>query len=326
MGILLAAVFVPSYIIVSLLAIWILVKTKKPSNISDLWYVFGFILSTIIALLLIKVIPSEKGAYGEYSPVFYTTFLTLVVPAIVAILFTMVSWFFKNKLSRVFECFSIAAIGLTLFMPWITIVAGLIYEDVQSNIAYSKACLNAEVKYLFETEPAKNIYLKTDNYWQFVKNRSSSSSRVSEKILLNHSFFKMIESSKNIYEKDRNKDYLEFTQLNTLGEKDVSSEHDFNETVKFKESKYRVSTAEYILSSSESHRASARKKGVNGQRLEIHRTSDEKLIAYAQYYWNSTKSGHKMCPEEAKNDSFPYRFITKALNVVNAESVIWNEK
>jgi hypothetical protein len=61
-----------------------------------------------------------------------------------------------------------------------------------------------------------------------------------------------------------------------------------------------------------------RKRGIGGTRVEIRRSSDSKLIAYTQYYWDRTEN--KACPEGAMDRHFIYKFITNSLKIDHTDN------
>jgi hypothetical protein len=72
-------------------------------------------------------------------------------------------------------------------------------------------------------------------------------------------------------------------------------------------------TAEYQVRSSTLSIPGGQEHGIGGARIEVVRASDNRLIAFAQYYWDN--KAFRSCPKETNGKYFIQWFIADALNL-----------
>jgi hypothetical protein len=206
----------------------------------------------------------------------------------------------------------------------LTLPIGRMYKLANS---FSHLCETAEIKYLEQVVGAKSVALLPDmfaamdsalkfdagntgnvGYMNGVTWRSQSA------IILNQSLLEFVEVPKT--NQKGLSDQAEFERISTEGKRVLQG----NPSTQYLTEPIGTLTAEYEVRPVALNLAELGGDGLAGSRIEIRRRADNKLVAYAQYYWNGPE--FKACPKEIIGGVSVFRFVRDALGVRNPESSI----
>jgi len=112
----------------------------------------------------------------------------------------------------------------------------------------------------------------------------------------------------------------QFERIYTEGERILKSSGKKRKRTKYVTQPIEIIKSEYVVTSNIINSLEEESDGIGGNHIEIRRVTDDKIIAFAKYYWDTKTS--KACPSEARNGLFVYQFIATALNVINENSTI----
>lgn len=206
----------------------------------------------------------------------------------------------------------------------LTLPIGRMYKLANS---FSHLCETAEIKYLEQVVGAKSIALLPDKFATMdsaLKFDSGNAGNVgymngvrwgSEySLILNQSLLEFVEVPKT--NQKGLSDQAEFERISTVGKRVLQG----NPGTQYLTEPISTLTAEYEVRPVALNLAELGGDGLAGSRIEIRRRADNKLIAYAQYYWNGPE--FKACPKEIIGGVSVFRFVRDALGVRNPESSI----
>lgn len=181
-------------------------------------------------------------------------------------------------------------------------------------VEFDHLCESAEIK-IYETVNApKGIAVLPDSF-SYMPPRQQAETRPMAVFLLNQSLLEYIERpAKNetgILGKAK------YERMSTTGERVLRSEYGVRAQTQYVYEPTDSITAEYEVRPTRLSLARGAELGLGGSRIEIRRRSDDKLIAFAHYYWNNTEL--RACPPETHQGLFVYNFVADALNIRNPE-------
>ncbi len=315
MGLAVAIIYLPLYLFFSSGAIYAALKIRKRTvseekTKSRYRHIFvGFIAGTLLTWWLVWLVPVKGNT--DYEAFVNQLALTLLTPVVFGVI--LFGFIKLARLRQNWHCVDIVSGVLfsTIAIPWLTIVAASYYDDVVNFPKYHSLCANAEIKFLERLKPAKSVFLSPDLFTNSARG-SRAVTRSVGTFLLNQSALEYVErpsGSGSVYPYER---------MRTEGERILSSRGD--ETTKYITSPIDTITAEYIVTPRSINFPEEKINGIGGSQIDIRRLSDNKLIAYAKYYWDNKT--HKSCPSETQSGLFVYKFIATALNVINEKSNI----
>ena len=235
----------------------------------------------------------------------------------------------KRKISAIESTIILVVICAPL-MFFLSLPVDKMYEKYKISGKFRELCKSAEVKVLEKVDGAKSIALLPDNFATIrqsrsfiLENKKPSMNGVSigseSKRLLNLGLLDFIETPA-IKSTDPSNP-AEFVRISTVGERITLSYYDQGKRIETQYEFEPISaiTAEYEIRPQILERADflesgwGSEPGWGGSRVEITRRADNKLIAFAQYYWS--KDDFQACPLEAINGLFIYDFVAGALGV-----------
>lgn len=315
MGIVVALIYLPIYLIFSLGAVYAAKKVRKitvggentkPKYGYD---VIGFIASTVLTWVLIWLLPVKGNT--DYEALFTQISLTLLTPAVLGVVLSGLIKITSVEKKKTFAGFVSGVYYSTIAIPWLTIVAASNYHNIANFPMYYSLCYNAEIEFLEKVEPANSVFLSSDLFTSTPKGRQAETRPIGL-FLLNQSSLEYIEKPS-----EPGSEY-KFDRIHTEGERILRSRS--GEKTKYVTNPIELVTAEYIVTPQRIDLPNEKTNGIGGSQIEVRRISDNKLIAFAKYYWDNKT--FKSCPSEAHSGLFAYQFIATALNVLNDQGRI----
>lgn len=214
------------------------------------------------------------------------------------------------------ERFSIAVV---LCIPLAFVVSLPVGKMLKMVSGFSRLCEATEIRVIEPVVGAKSVALLPDKFAeiQMAMNGGMNSMTWNSQsvFLLNQSLLEFVEVPAT--KKSGISDQTDFERISTVGER-IRRGNDQNKKTQFLIEPINAITAEYEVRPVATDLKELADAGLGGSRIEIRRRADNKLIAYAQYYWSSFE--YKACPKEAIGSQFVYRFVSNALGVNNPDS------
>ena len=304
MGILLLLVFVPTYIVMCILSIVLGNKNLKEYQSMPTFIIIGISLGLIFTLISVWLFTFIE--FREYEGVFILTAVTVFAPIILAIIIR--SFIAPTPSIRIRSLLS-GILFSTVFSPWATLSAGIAYEKNISYLLFPSVCKNAEIEILEDVTGVKNVVFLEDSFAIYNEHKGIKF-KSQAKYLLSKSMLEYIEIP--------NKSGRSFEQIRFKGKRSPMIMYDSGNYEDLEILLIDSPTSDYEVTSERLRLSNAHRWKIYGSRIEIRRVVDGKLIAYAQYYWD--KSKNKMCPNEAMDNVFVYKFIAKSLRVDHPEN------
>lgn len=216
----------------------------------------------------------------------------------------------ENKSSEKLTKHDPIIIILLLLIPIAAFIKLPLGKVVAVKSSYSLACNTAEIKIIEKVSRAKSAALMPDSFTVVARDRKSETGPWSH-FILNQSLLEYIELPKP--ENSELVSSLPLVKMTTTGDRILRSTYGSDQQTQYNFEPISEISAEYIISEKIIPVEHGKELGIGGSRIEIHRRSDNKLIAYAQYFWSNKE--FKACPAEAHNGLFVFKFIAEALNV-----------
>lgn len=312
MGIGIAIIYLPLYGVLSVVSLIIGIKIQSVESKNEyaakprIYVLLGIIFSLFTSLMLIWMVPVHGNT--DWNASFTQLGLTLLAPIAFGIIFYLFSFIFSNKINYQIRCFSSGNFYSIIALPWVSLFVAANYSVVVNYPAYSRLCKNAKIEILKEdVGPAKSIALIPDKFVQVPKRRQSEYHSAG-KYLLNNYQLDFVETSKE-EGNDNEVSKPAFEHWTISGERVLRG----TPGTQYLSVNVNDLSAEYIIIPEQIYLPKEKKQGIGGSRIQIKRTSDNILIAYAEYYWDN--KNFKACPGEAHKSGFIFTFISNSLNI-----------
>lgn len=305
MGIAFAIIYIPLYLLAVLISSFIAYKIIHKSDSSNksriIFLLVGFILSIILNLILLFIV----STYGEHSwkPFINQLAITLCGSLILGVSIYAVSYAFENKLRHILHSISAGALFSIYAIPWIALFLSVNYYNIINYSTFNQLCNDSSLVFVEEVPPARSVLLRTDKFASVTKEQQARISSFA-KFILNQGKLDYIERPPSKKSKYYNKSKYERIHIN---KNQLQIEYITQPVDKF--------SAEYEIISNSLQLPIKKDRGIGGSRIEIRRMSDDKLIAYTQYYWDNKT--FKACPRQVHSPIFVFSFIATALNINN---------
>jgi len=179
---------------------------------------------------------------------------------------------------------------------------------------FSRLCDTAAIKVLEPVRGAKSIAVLPDSFASMARGQPAETRQWSD-FLLNQSFLEFVERPAT--KQSGIAGTAKYERISTVGERVRQRKPGSNAETQYVFEPVEELTAEYEVHSIRLQLESTAERGWGGARIEIRRRSDNRLVAYAQYYWDDTEI--RACPQESQSGLFIYHFIAGALGVKNTE-------
>jgi hypothetical protein len=303
------SVFFATYIVVSLIAIFIGIKiTVKEDRELSLFrsflnHIFGFIIVVVIVVLAASKFESSVDGTGLLA-MFIRSVITLFTPLAVFAFISPVIFIDRYRSNVTYRDFCAGMLYATLFMPIAVYVLPEAYSRYINEAILEKYCANAVVNVYEKVAPPKSIGLLPDEF------------TIQFGLLITRQ--PIIESLVRY----SSLEYIEIKKRNTIN----SQKHEriyvyeTNENLALNLTRIPVDNlyVEYTVTPLKIELPSeVVKKAIGGSRILITRVSDNKLIASSEYYWD--RKHRVSCPKFATRREYVIDFIFTALGIANSE-------
>lgn len=293
-------------------------KLKPSTTVSIIVLIANLLyLSYIIARILASTIPGGGASFAvaSLSPI-------VIFPAWVLYgigLFLLLKKQTNQDLSesnnlkyRKLQSIDFIVISFPLLISAIILVNTPLKKAIAVKSSFSSLCETAEIKILEKVNRAKSATLTQDVFTVVAKDRQSETGPWGT-FLINQSLLEYIELPAP--QKSEPSFSSAMVKMTTIGERILRSRPGTNQQTQYIFDSAPELTGEYIINSKTIHIPNGKELNLGGSRIEIHRRADNKLIAYAQYFWSNKE--FDACPKKAHNGLFVFDFIVEALNVEN---------
>ena len=239
-------------------------------------------------------------ATNEWEPVIGSLVISLAGPILVGVILLLV-WLGV----RGFNFSSLAYIPFGAFhaivaMPIVGILYLAYYDDVFYKPTFTGLCVNAQSVILEEITPARSVAFLPDYF------KTSNAKGQGSKYYTGRYFVQ-----------DYQVDFVESrgpaTDLKLVRLTLESLPTEPSNSPKIESTPIDEITAEYKVVASKLAVPKEVADRMHGQRIDVQRVSDNKLIAYTQYYWDSNKFWE--CPIGISKSNYLFEFLLDALRV-----------
>jgi hypothetical protein len=303
MGIAIAVIYLPALVLVSAIAIAlsrISIRAVAQQNTILARKALAYAGGALCAILITTTYAwwYSIRATNEWAPVIGSLAISLLGPPLVGV----VLWFVVGRIRPGFLAYVPAgAFHATLAMPVVGALFIAFYDDVVYGPKFKQLCSAAQVSVLEKIEPPKSIVLAPDAF--FTSNaKGHGRQSLGDALICNYKL-----------------EFVETQVVNPQGAiirqrlTPISATPNCSERGQISRTPIETITAEYEVVPARLVIADDFSKRMHGQRIEIHRASDMKMIAYAQYYWDSGKFWE--CPVGVGQPRYITDFIVDALRI-----------
>lgn len=312
MGIAIAAIYLPLYAVFSGIAMVvgsIPLRSARGHPIPSAAKLSAYLCGAFATLFLTTFYAwwYSTNATDAWAPVVGSILISLVGPPLVG-LAMLIAWWTKGG-SRP-SSFNYAVAGAwqsTLAMPVVGILFLVFYDDVVVKPAFDKLCASAKLIVLEVVPPARSAVFIPEVF--FASNRTGDGQYLARGLLLPaNTTLQFIETT--VSERG-GKERLVRIAYSARQEAAPSDPSEPQKT--FVETPIEASSAEYQVRSRTPDVPNSLANRIGARRIEVTRSSDGKLIAYAQYYWHTSNGW--ACPVGTDKNSYIKNFIAKSLSV-----------
>ncbi len=311
MGIGVAIVYFPLYIIMVITSFITFSIIRKSTQLNWRHLFFGYILGTITTLILIWTL-KEIESESEWAAFFAQCAASIFMPLCTGIILAICSGVFSSQLKAIFKNLTAGALFSVVTIPGIALIAAENYYNIVNYYSFSKICRNAETKFLEDVPQAKIVMFEQDRIYY-----PNGNSRQIATLLLVQSLLNSVERPTGQESEFYKVSPIEEITIN--GEKILRS-YNINDSRRneFVYKGVQESSAEYIVNSQILEPPQLKKKGIGGARIEIRKAFDGKLIAYSQYYWDKKTSKSCILPKKTGGS---ISFLLTALNIIHPDGI-----
>lgn len=308
MSFIIAIVFVPIYVVVSIVSLFFARYALKEADESKYngfsifkLEFFGFALSLIVTWIVFY--NSPKPGFEDVHEIFVRVGITIFTPLVIVVIFSILFW--KNN---GFKYFSVGALLSGLVMPWLIFFLAAFNFNVITNFPlFWYACRGTETVIHENVSPADSVYVPSD-LSDHQKRPNERKTESFSKYLLNQSLLEFVEYP--VVNSGENGDFG-ITKLSTQGARRLSYRSKTKKRTSYITQLRQGVSSEYAISAIRLDYPDVVKTGIEGSRVEILRRSDAKVIAYTQFYRD--RKAFRSCPSKVNL----FDFVVTALNVVN---------
>jgi hypothetical protein len=285
----------------------------------------GFAIAIVITLAFAWLVPSHGN--NDFEAVVIKIATTLSLPLLLGSLLLAISHSvigtFAYRLGRIAS----GVLDSVLWMPFagmaLLFSSGFIlagYNRVANFPMYFKLCSGAEVRILEKVESAKSLSLMPDSFVQTNQIHENGVRRTvstGEMLMYHFPLLDFVERTSSTRETGPTG---KLERITPTGDRLHNIDDRSGKTMKLSFNPIDRFTAEYQIRPSTLPVPEGEERGIGGERIEVVRASDGKLIAFAQYYWDD--KGFRSCPNETtKGHYFVQWFIADALNLTNVSGL-----
>lgn len=195
-----------------------------------------------------------------------------------------------------------------IFSLSLVVTLAIILNMAIPKIGYNKVCKNSKEVIFEKVGPAKSIAFIPDEF--LINNGMHQANFSCSMNVLDASSVEFIERPASFL-KRLNNEYKYEKISNRFNLKQTKTKKDNNQS-KFIRTLTTNITSQYVVSPKQIKLPILNRYGIYGNKIEIRRRSDSKVVAYTEYYWNN--NSNKACPDEAFSKNYISNFIINALN------------
>lgn len=316
MGIAIAIIVVPVFFVVVGLSISLAIRSNRWTTAqptvgrSIALKAIGFLGAVVLTLLATWAVPADNN-FGWHE-LFAQIAVVVLGPLVIGATLLILGLIARNA-RPMFMSIATGAFVASIVTPIVVPVAFWHYQSYQDRSAYDPLCKNAFIEIVERVSPARSVVFLPDSFVSPAEREQSYRNSWAE-FVLNQSLLEYVERPAT--EKSGPGGKAQFERVSTSGKRILSS-HNSSERTTFIYEPVDSITAEYVVHAESLLVEHSKTFGLGGERIEIYRRADNKLVARAQYYWSNKL--FRSCPEETRGGLFVYHFIAEALNVKNPE-------
>lgn len=301
MGLAIGVIYLSALIVVSLVVAFVSVKMLNKNkdskeNIANriATYVGGLVFGLAITIAL--AMWSGFTITDEWGAVIWPLVISIICPSLVGMLLLLIRSFFDESKSVLFSFSVIGALSSTFVVPFVGVWVIVNYDELVTKPAFKELCQNSGYTVLERiNESAESISLLSNSaYGGFHGARS-----------INELFLESGTPLKYFDHKQHNWDGTDQFIRTSLVKKDGKKT--------FIQTPISAMKAEFLVVTSKVDIPDKVPENTFGNKIEIFRTSDNKLISYGHYYWNNPRG--LSCPDGLSSKNSTVSFIARTLNV-----------
>jgi hypothetical protein len=312
MGIAIAAVYLPLLAVISAIAIAISiipVRAARGHPIRLIPKIIAYASGSLAALTLTSFYAwwYSTRATNEWSPLIGSLAISLVGPSVVGLVM-LVIWMAVGRTRP--TSFNYAVSGAwqsTIAMPVFGILIFIFYDDVVHKPTFDQLCEKAGLAVLEVVPPARSVAFIPE---AFVTSNRTGGAHQNARVLL----FPSGTPLQYVEAKVRDWNGKDRLVRVTYAKEQADAPSDPSKPRKtFTETPIDALSADYRVTPTKLEVPASLAERTYGQRIEVTRLSDGKLISRAQYYWDTGKWWE--CPVGVSEGSFVADFIARSLNL-----------
>lgn len=298
MGIAIAIIYLPLLVIATIICITSgFSVTKAISNNETpflnrlLLFLFGLIVALSVTIIVACWFTISNK--DEWGAVIGPLAISLTGPFVVGVMFMVV--FSTKQETSTTHYITAGAFHSMVLIPVAGFLALTYFDDIFYKPSFSQLCADAKTNVTEKVAPARSIALY-----------SAEISGAKKLLLAPNTTLEYMDIQVHEWSGKDRYDRVTAQPNETTPQKAVL-------IVETSPANPSNPTAEYVATSSVARIPDNLSKFVYGRRVEVHRVSDNKLIAYTQYYWSSSKKWE--CPTGGGFTNYSEDFIARVLNL-----------
>lgn len=306
MGIAIAVIYLPLLALISAIAIAISlvpIRAARAHAISTTPKVLAYVTGGLTALVLTSLYAWWYSIHStnEWAPVIGSLAISLVGPSTIGSIMLVIWMAFCRRRPSSFNYAVSGAWQSTVVMPVFGMVILAFYDDVVHKPTFNRLCEEARISHFIPVPPAKNFA----QLGAFVTSNRTGSAYQSATYLLLLPGTPLEYVENEVHENGRD----QLVRLTNTKAASDPSRH----SKPFAETPIETLSADYQVVSTKLEVPASLAGRTYGQKIEVTRRSDGKLISQAQYYWDTGKWWE--CPAGVSDGHFFQRFVAESLNL-----------
>lgn len=311
MGIVIAAVYFPLLVLVSVIALifgFMPIRAARENKFAGTHRILPYAAGALTTLLCTTVYAwwYSIHATNEWEPIIGSLAISLVGPPAAGLILHLVWQIICQRKSSAFNFIVAGAWHSTIAMPVVGALVITFFDDVVHKPTFDQLCTKSQVAVFEKIEPAKSVAFIPEAF--STTNRTGGAYQ-NARILLFAPNTSLQYIDARVLEWDGR---VHFVRVTLAPQSDRTLESG-NQNKTFNVSDIEAPDVEYEVVPSSVEVPESLSKRTHGQKVEIFRVSDNKLIARAEYYWDTGKWWE--CPAGIDSSRFIADFIATSLNI-----------
>jgi hypothetical protein len=311
MGLVLGGVYFSLLLLVSAIALaigFIPIRMARENRVPGTHRILPYAAGATVSLLLTVAYAwwYSTHATSEWGPIFGSLAISLAGPPVIGLILHLAWLIICRKSSSAFNFIVAGAWHSTIAMPVVGALVIVFYDDVVHKRTFDQLCAKSQVVIFEKIDPAKSVAFIPDTF--FTTNRNGRANQEARTLLLGpNTPLQYIDA--RVLEWDGRVRFVRVTRAQQSDNTFKSGGRDRA----FNVIDIEAPNVEYEVIPSSAEVPKSLAKRTYGQKVEIFRVSDKKLIARAEYYWDTGKWWE--CPAGIDSNSFIRDFIATSLNI-----------